>query len=94
MPFGITMAGDIFQQKLDQYFSHLKNVIVITGWHNGCWEEHRDHDLALTSLLKTARKCNVWLNYDKLQYKKTEVDFFGETYMIDGHKPAQTKYLQ
>ena len=35
--------------------------------------------------------CNVQLNYDKLQYKKTEVDFFGETYMIDGYKPAQTK---
>ena len=31
------------------------------------------------------------LNYDKLQYKKTEVDFFSETYMIDGHKPTQTK---
>ena len=49
------------------------------------------HDLAITTLLDTARKCNVQLNYDKLQYKKTEVDFFGETYMIDGCKPAQTK---
>ena len=27
----------------------------------------------------------------QLQYKKTEVDFFRETYMIDGCKPAQTK---
>ena len=54
-------------------------------------KNHRDHDLALTALPETARKCNVQLNYDKLQYKKTEVDFFRETYMIDGHKPAQTK---
>ena len=29
MPYGITVAGDVFQQKLDQYFSHLKNVIFI-----------------------------------------------------------------
>ena len=29
MPFGITVTGDVFQQKLDQCFSHLKNVIVI-----------------------------------------------------------------
>ena len=50
-----------------------------------------DHDLALTALLKTARKCNAQLNHNKLQYKKTEVDFFGETYMIHGCKPAQTK---
>ena len=54
-------------------------------------KNHRDHILVLTAFLETARKCNVQLNYDKLQYKKTEVDFFSETYMIDGHKPAQTK---
>ena len=29
MPFGITVAADVFQQKLDQCFSHLKNVIII-----------------------------------------------------------------
>ena len=54
-------------------------------------KNHRDPDLALTALLETARKCNVQLNYDKLQYKKTEVDFFRETYTIDGCKPVQTK---
>ena len=54
-------------------------------------KNHRDHILALTALLETARKCNVQLHYDKLQYKKTEVDFFRETYIINGHKPAQTK---
>ena len=54
-------------------------------------KKYRDHYLALTTLLETARKCNVQLNYDKLQYKKTEVDFFGETYTFNGCKPAQTK---
>ena len=29
MPFGITVTGDVFQQKLDQCFGHIKNVIVI-----------------------------------------------------------------
>ena len=24
MPFGITVAGDVFQQKLDQCFGHIK----------------------------------------------------------------------
>ena len=91
MPFGITMAGDVFQQKLDQCFSHLKNVIVITDDIMVVGKNHRDHNLALTALLETARKCNVWLNYNKLQYKKIEVDFFRETYMIDGCKPVQTK---
>ena len=85
------MAGDIFQRKLDQCFSHLKNIIVIANNILVARKNHRDHDLALTALLETARKCNVQLNYDKLQYKKTEVDFFRETYVTDGCKPAQTK---
>ena len=52
---------------------------------------HSDHDQALTTLLGTARKCNVCSNYDMLQYKMQDVDIFGETYTINDHKPVQTK---
>ena len=93
MPFGATVAGNVFQRKLDQCFGYLKNVIVIADdiMVVGKQNNHKDHDIALTQLLKTARECNVHLNYDKLQYKRTEVDFFGKTYMIDGRKPSQSK---
>ena len=91
MQYGITVAGDVFQQKLDQCFSHLKNVIIIADDIMVVGKVKKEHDLALTTLLETARKSNVQFNYDKLQYKQTEVDFFEETYMIDGHKPVQTK---
>ena len=91
MPFGITVAGDVFQWKLYQCFSHLKNVIIIADDIMVVGKSQKEHDLALTTLLETARQCNVWLNYNKLQYKKTEVNFFGETYTIDGCKPAWTK---
>ena len=47
--------------------------------------------LTVTALLEITRKCNVQLHYDKLQYKKTEVNFFRETYTTNGHRPAQTK---
>ena len=43
------------------------------------------------ALLEGARRCNICLNHHKLQHKKTEVDFFGKTYMTNGRKPAQTK---
>ena len=93
MPFGATIAGDVFQRKLDQCFGHLKNVIVIADdiMVVGKQLNHRDHDMALTKLLNMARECNVCLNYDKLQYKQTEVDFFGKTYTVDGQKPSQSK---
>ena len=50
-----------------------------------------DHDLALTTLLNTARKCNVCLHYEKLQYKEKEIKFFRETYTTDGCKPVHSK---
>ena len=93
MPFGITVAGDVFQRKLDQYFGQIEQVIVIADdiMVVGHQPNHRDHDVALTNLLETARKSNIHLNYDKLAYKKTEVDFLGKTYTTDGHKPAKNK---
>ena len=61
MPFGVTVAGDIFQHKLDQCFGHLKNVIVIADYIMivGKKPSHSNHDQALTTLPETARKCNV-----------------------------------
>ena len=93
MPFGITVAGDIFQQKLDECFGHIENLIVIADdvMVVGKKENHRDHNIAFTTLLHTARKCNVKLNYDKLKFKCKEVNFYGETYTTDGHKPVQDK---
>ena len=91
MPFGITVTGDVFHRKLDQCFSHLKNVIIIADDIMVVGKNQKEHDVALTNLFDTAIECNVRLNYNKLQYKKTEVDFFGETYTIDGCKLAQTK---
>ena len=93
MPFGITVAGDIFQQKLDECFSHIKNLIVIEDdiMVIGKHDNHKDHDLAFTTLLQTARRCNIKLNYDKLKFKCTEVSFYGKTYMTNGCKPAQNK---
>ena len=93
MPFGITVAGDVFQRKLDTIFGNLSQVaciaddIIIVGYK----ADHSDHDTAFTSLLQTARENNVKLNFEKLQYKQTQVDFFGETYTTDGRKPSSDK---
>ena len=93
MPFGISVAGDVFQRKLDTIFGNLPQVaciaddIIVVGYK----EDHSDHDEAFSKLLNTAHENNVKLNYDKLQYKQTQVDFFGETYTTDGHKPSADK---
>ena len=92
MPFDISVAGDVFQCKLHECFSHIENLIVIADniMVVGRKHNHKDHDLAFTLLLQMARKCNVKLNYEKLQYKCIEVNFYGETYTTNGCKPAQS----
>ena len=77
MPFGMIVVGDEFHCKLDQCFGHIKQVIVIADHIMivGKKPNHNHHDKALTTLLETARRCNVQLNYERLQYEKQEVDF-------------------
>ena len=89
MPFGVTVAGDVLQCKLDQCFGKIKQVIVIADdiMILGKKPNHSVHDQPLTM----TTRCNVSLNYEKLQYKKDEVDISGETYITSGHKPNQTK---
>ena len=86
MPFGISVAGDIFQQKLNECIRDIRNVycivddIMVVGYE----KDHSDQDKALTNLFQRAEKCNLKFNLDKIQYKKTEVSFFGETYTTTG----------
>ena len=93
MPFGTKVAGDVFQHKLDQCFGKIKHIIVIADdiMIVGKKQNHSDHDQALMTLLETVRRCNVKLNYEKLQHKKDEVDLSGETYTTSGHKPDKSK---
>ena len=59
----------------------------------GKQQNHKDQDLALTTLLDTTGKCKVRLNFDKLQYEKNEVDFIGiHILQVDASLP-KAKYL-
>ena len=92
MPFGATVASDVFQQKLDSIFLNSENIMIITDeiMGIGYQEDEWDHDKAFTQLLETVKKSNIKLNFDKIQYKQ-EVDFFGETYMTQGCKLSNAK---
>ena len=61
MPFGATVTEHVFQCKLGQCFGHLRNAIVIADdiMIVGKKPSHSDHHQTLTTLLETARKCNM-----------------------------------
>ena len=93
MSFGATVAGDVFQCKLDGCFGKINHVIIIADdilivRYN---PNHSDHNQAFINLSQTAQRCNVKLNYNKLQYKQDEVGFLDETYTTNDHKPAKSK---
>ena len=85
--------SDVFQRKLDSIFLNLENVMIIADdiMVIGYQEDEQDHDKAFTQLLETVKKNNIMLNFNKIQYKQKEVEFFGKTYMTQGHKPSDTK---
>ena len=82
----VKLPLDIFPLRENNYSTALPYITVVGRKHN-----HNDHDVAFTMLLQTARRCNVKLNYEKLQYKCTEVNFYSETYTTDDNKLAQSK---
>ena len=65
MPFGATVASDVFQRKLDSIFLHLENVMIIADdiMVIGYQEDERDHDNAFTKLIEAAKN-DIKLNFN------------------------------
>ena len=63
MFFGATVAGDVFECKLDECFGKIKQVIIIADdiMIVGHKANHSDYNQAFTNLLQTAQKCSVKL---------------------------------
>ena len=57
------------------------------------WEEKddfSDHDEALDKFFQIMKN-NLHLGFDKMQYHKPKIDFFGDTYTNKGHQPTNDK---
>ena len=91
MPFGATVAGGVFQRKMDTIFLSADKVMIIADDMVVIgYQPDNCYDIAFTKFLETAKKNNIKLNYDKIQYKQ-KVEFFGETYTTKGFKPSNAK---
>ena len=58
---GATVAGDVLKHKLDECFGKIEQVIIIANdvMIVGYKPENSDHDQAFTTVLQTAKKCNM-----------------------------------
>lgn len=97
MPFGISLAPEVFECRRQELLAELEGVEVIRddilalGYGDTVKEATKDHDKNLINLLKRARQVNLRLNSKKLKLKKTEVQFMGHVITKDGLKPDPEK---
>ena len=89
-PFGISPAGEIFQQRLDQAIDGLDGVrkvaddILIIG--NGETQQATvaDHDKKLLALFERCRAKQIRLNPDKIELKKTSMLYIDHILTSEG----------
>ena len=94
MPFGISCASDVFQIKGEQIFGHIEGVEIIADEiliHSCEDKSSNKHDKIIIEVLECARKNNVKLNWDKIQFKKSSVKYMGDLFTSQGLKPDPEK---
>lgn len=97
MPFGISLAPEVFESKLQGCLTDLHGVKVITddilvvGYGATDAEAQIDHDRNVARLLERGRQVNLKLNKSKVKLRKTEVKFMGHLICNEGLKPDPDK---
>ena len=97
MPFGISPALELSQQKLYQNLEGLPGVyrifddLLITGRSATLSEASLDHDKNLRSLMERCQERNIKLNREKFKFKCPQVPFIGHLLTSEGLKPDPKK---
>lgn len=83
MPFGISLAPEVFQSKLQECLADLPGVkvigddILVVGYGENDSEAQHDHDQNVIRRLERARQGNLKLNKCKVKLRQAEVKFTG-----------------
>ena len=97
MCFGISPAPEIWQAKMNEVFSGLRNVVCIAddvlcfGVGDTYEEAVADHDRCMIALLNRCREKNLRLNKEKLQINRESTTYMGHELTKDGVKPDRRK---
>ena len=97
MPFGISVAPEEFQRRIDENLEGLDGVkaiaddILIQGDGETIEEATASHDKRLLTLLERCKQKNIKLNKEKFQLWKTELSYMGMVLTDKGVKPDPKK---
>ena len=91
LPFGLKIANDVFQERLDRVLRLLEGIHRIADDILTHGETEIQHDGKLLSLLETARMNNLSLNPDKIQFNSTDCKLFRHRLTTESLKPDPEK---
>ena len=91
LSFGLKIASDVFQERLDRVLRLLEGVYGIADDILTHGETEVQHDGKILTLLETARMNNLSLNPDEIQFKSTVCKFFRHRLNPEGLKPDPKK---
>ena len=90
MPFGISLAPEVFQKRMHELIEGLQGIevvaddFVVVGYGNTVDEANVDHDKRLNSFFQRCEERGVKLNVDKFKLRQEEVRFIGHIATSDG----------
>ena len=91
LPFGLKIASDIFQERLDRVLALVPDTIGIADDIVIYGENETEHDASFFTSCETARANGLKLNAKKLQFKSNDCKFFGHKLTPDGLKVDKSK---
>ena len=97
LPFGVSVAPELFQAKVHQALEGLRGVfcvaddLLIAGFGDTTEEADADHDRNLLALLQRCREKGIKLNANKLRLRRQVTTFLGHELTVKGIRPDPRK---
>ena len=91
LPMGTVVAQDIFQSKLDAIFIGMEGVMGIADDMIIAGKDEMEHDRNFLAFMEKCMENNLTLNSEKIQFKQTQVSFYGHIWSDQGISPDPKK---
>ena len=91
LPMGTVVAQDIFQSKLDSIFIGMEGVTGIADDMVIVGRDEMEHDRYFLAFMVKCMSNNLTLNLEKIQFKQSQVSFYGYCWSKQGISPDPKK---
>ena len=91
LPMGTVVAQDIFQYKLDAIFIGMEGVTGIADDMVIAGRDEMEHDKNFLAFMEKCMSYNLTLNAEKIQFKQSQVFFYGHCWSKQGILPDPKK---